>query len=339
MPTSTLPLDFPAVAGRTVTAVCDGGDVTSDAGGLLLKPADIKLQLPPRLAEACRAGRQARKVEHTLLAMLQARIFGSAQGDEDGNDFDRVKSDPGCKVACDRLPATGTDRASQPTLSRFENARMSTELVRMGATLMATAGAHLPRNPKRGVIDVDPTDAPCHGQQQLSFFNGFYDAHCYLPLQVTVQGDGGRQWPAAALLRSGKAGPTVGLASGLRPLGRAIRRQCPRARIALRADSSFGCDAVLRLCHARALDYTLGLKSNAVLERLTTCVKAKLAAQVAQARTAAPDDPHAGDGLRVYQLFPYQAGSWARWERGGGCVPSGRGGRPPPGSSSPIALI
>ncbi len=315
MTTSPLTLEFPAVAGRTVTAICDGGDVTSDAGVLLLTRADARLQLTARLAAGMRDGRQAGKVEHQALAMLRARVFGIAQGYEDCNDFDRLGSDPGFKVACDRLPATGDDLASQPTLSRFENARTASDLVRMGATLLQTAVGQLPRHTQRVVIDVDPTDDPCHGQQQLSFFNGFYDEHCFLPLQVTVQGDGGRQWPAAALLRSGKAGATVGLASVLRPLVRAIRQRCPQARIELRADSAFGCDAVLRLCHALDLDYTLGLKSNAVLERLTACVKAKLEARVAEARAAAPNDPHAGDGLRVYQLFPYQAGAWAGWER------------------------
>jgi len=315
MMTSTLTLAFPALAGRTVTAVCDGGDVTSDAGVLLLTRADTKLGLTTRLAAGLRDARQAGKVDHSLLAMLQARVFGIAQGYEDGNDFDRLGSDPGFKVACGRLPATGADLASQPTLSRFENARTPSELIRLGAALLETAVAQLPRDARRVVIDVDPTDDPCHGHQQLAFFNGFYDEHCYLPLQVTVQADAGRQWPAAALLRSGKAGPTVGLASVLRPLVRAIRAQCPQARIELRADSSFGCDAVLRLCHAWELDYTLGLKSNPVLDRLSAHAHTVLEAEVAAARAAAPDDPHAGDGVRVYQLFPYQAGPWDGWER------------------------
>jgi len=315
MTTSPLTLEFPAVRGRAVTAVCDGGDVTSDAGVLLLKQADAKLGLTARLAAGVCDARQAGKVAHLAREMLQARVFGIAQGYEDCNDFDRLGSDPGFKVACDRLPESGADLASQPTLSRFENARTPSELVRLGTALLQTAVAQLPRDTRRVVIDVDPTDDPCHGQQQLAFFNGFYDEHCYLPLQVTVQGDGGRQWPAAAVLRSGKAGPTVGLASVLQPLVRAIRRQCPDARIELRADSGFGCDAVLRLCHALELDYTLGLKGNAVLERLSACVKARLVTEVAAARAAAPDDPHAGDGLRVYQLFPYQAGPWDGWER------------------------
>jgi len=315
MTTSTLTLGFPAVRGHAVTAMCDGGDVTSDAGVLLLKQADARLGLTARLTAGMRDGRQAGKVDHALVDMLRARVFGIALGYEDCNDFDRLGSDPGFKVACDRLPATGDDLASQPTLSRFENARTPTELVRLGETLLTTAVDQLPRDTWRVVIDVDPTDDPCHGEQQLAFFNGFYDAHCFLPLQVTVQGDGGRQWPAAALLRSGTAGPTVGLASVLRPLVRAIRQRCPGARIELRADSSYGCDAVLRLCHALDLDYTLGLKGNAVLERLSACVRTTLEAEVAAARAAAPDDPRAGDGLRVYQLFPYQAGPWEGWER------------------------
>lgn len=315
MKTSTLTLKFPAVRGRAVTAVCDGGDVTSDAGVLLLKQADARVGLTARLATGMRDERQAGKVEHPLVELLQARVFGIAQGYEDCNDFDRLGSDPGFKVACDRLPASDADLASQPTFSRFENMRTARELVRMGDMLLTTSVGQLARDTRRVLIDVDPTDDPCHGQQQLAFFNGFYDAHCFLPLQVTVQGDGGRQWPAAAVLRSGKAGPTVGLASVLRPLVRAIRERCPRARIELRADSSFGCDAVLRLCHALDLDYTLGLKSNAVLERLTACVKTKLEAEVAEARAATPDDPRAGDGLRLYQLFPYQAGPWEGWKR------------------------
>ncbi len=314
MTTSTLTLNFPAVGGRAVTAICDGGDVTSDAGVLLLKQADAKLGLTARMAAGLRDGRQVSKVDHAVLTMLRERVFGIAQGYEDCNDFDRLRSDPGFKMACDRPPVTGPDLASQPTLSRFENARTAGECVRMGRTLLQLAVTQLPQTATRVVIDVDPTDDPCHGQQQLSFFNGFYDTSCYLPLQVTVQADDGRMWPTAALLRSGKAGPTVGLASLLRPLVRAIRARCPHARIELRADSSFGCDAVLRLCHALDLEYVLGLRSNAVLQRLTACVKTLLETRVAQARAAAPDDPQAGDGLRIYQLFPYQAGPWDQVE-------------------------
>ena len=104
MSDSTLPLRFPAVHGRELTAVCDGGDVTSDAGVLLVKRADARLGLTARLAAGLLDGRQAGKVEHTLLELLRARVFGIALGYEDCNDFDRLGSDPGFKAACDRLP-------------------------------------------------------------------------------------------------------------------------------------------------------------------------------------------------------------------------------------------
>jgi len=111
MTTSTLALEFPAVRGRDVTAVCDGGDITSDAGVLLLKQADARVGLTARLGTVMRDDRQAGKVEHPVLEMLRARVYGIAQGYEDCNDFDRLGSDPGCKVACDRLPATAADLA------------------------------------------------------------------------------------------------------------------------------------------------------------------------------------------------------------------------------------
>jgi len=179
---STLTLGFPAVKGREVTAVFDGGDVTSDSGVLLLRQADRRLELTRTLADAVCDGREARKVEHPLLEMLRARVYGIALGYEDCNDFDRLAGDPGFKTACDLLPTGVGDLASQPTLSRFENGLTRADLFRMGEALARTAVGRLPGGTERIVIDVDPTDDPCHGQQEFEFFNGYYDCHCYLPL-------------------------------------------------------------------------------------------------------------------------------------------------------------
>jgi len=132
---------------------------------------------------------------------------------------------------------------------------------------------------------------------------------------VYLSGDDERQWPAAALLRPGNAGPTDGLFGVLRVLIREIRRRFPTAKIELRGDSSYGVDQVLRFCHQHALDYTLGLKSNAVIERLSACAQAKLEADYSRLREAEPENARAGYGLRRYQLMPYQAQSWERWER------------------------
>jgi hypothetical protein len=315
MTVSTLTLAFPAVQRREVTAVFDGGDVTSDSGVLLLRQADRALELTRALADAVCDLREAGKVEHPVWDVLRARIYGIAMGYEDCNDFDRLAGDPAFKTACDRLPTRDGDLASQPTLSRFENALSRADLFRMGVAVARAAAGRLPRSTKRIVIDVDPTDDPCHGQQEFEFFNGFYDCHCYLPLMVYLSGDDGRQWPAAALLRPGNAGATDGLFGVLRVLIREIRRRFPTAKIELRGDSSFGVNEVLRFCHQQGLDYTLGLKSNAVIARLSECVRAQVEEEYRRLREEEPTNPRAGDGLRLYQLLPYQAGSWERWER------------------------
>ena len=289
--------------------------MTSDGGVLLLRQADHALGLTGTLAAVVRDGRDARKVEHPLLEMLRARVYGIAMGYEDCNDFDRLASDPGFKTACDLLPTGAGDLANQPTLSRFENGLTRADLFRLGEALARTAVGRLPRDTTRVVIDVDPTDDPCHGQQEFEFFNGYYDCHCYLPLMVYLSGDDERLLPAAALLRPGNAGPTDGLFGVLRVLIREIRRRFPTVTIELRGDSAYGVDQVLRFCRQHELDYTLGLKSNAVIERLSACVKAKLEAEYRRIREAEPENPRAGYGLRLYQLFPYQAGPWERWER------------------------
>jgi hypothetical protein len=315
MVVSTLTLGFPAVKGREVTAVFDGGEVTSDSGVLLLRQADRALGVTRGLADAVRDRREARKVEHSVWDVLRERVYGIAMGYEDCNDFDRLAGDPAFKTVCDRLPTRDGDLASQPTLSRFENNLTRADLFRMGVAMARTAVWRLPRDTQRIIIDFDPTDDPCHGQQEFEFFNGYYDCHCYLPLMVYLSGDDERQWPAAALLRPGNAGPTDGLFGVLRVLIREIRRRFPQAKIELRGDSAYGVDEVLRFCHQQDLDYSLGLKSNAVLERSSACVQAELEARFAVARAAAPEDPRAGYGTRLYQLLPYQAKSWERWER------------------------
>lgn len=311
---SRVALGFPAVKGREVTAAFDGGEVTSDSGVLLLRQADRALGVTRGLADAVRDRREARKVEHPVWDVLRARVYGIAMGYEDCNDFDRLAGDPAFKTVCDRLPTRDGDLASQPTLSRFENALSRADLFRMGVALARTAVGRLPRGTQRIVIDIDPTDDPCHGQQEFEFFNGYYDCHCYLPLMVYLSGDDERQWPAAALLRPGNAGATEGVFGVLRVVIREIRRRFPGARIELRGDSSFGVDRVLRFCHQHDLDYTLGLTRNEVLERLSACVRSRLEARFAAARADAPEDARAGYGLRLYQLLPYHAQSWERWE-------------------------
>src|SRR5258708_13829289 len=121
MDNSCLSLEFPAVGGRDLVARFDGGDLTSDAGVLLLRQADKKLGVIDSLAECIEDRRQASKVEHSVRDIVAARVFAIAAGYEDANDLDRLRMDPALKLACERRPSQ-SDLSSQPPISRLENA-------------------------------------------------------------------------------------------------------------------------------------------------------------------------------------------------------------------------
>jgi len=305
MADSTTVLGFPAVRGREVTVGFDGGDLTSDAGLTLLAAADRKVGLTAALSRAVTDRRQAGKVRHSLVEMMQERVYAIAQGYEDANDLDRLKADPALKTACGRLPQSGADLASQPTISRLENGLSARDLVRMGRTLAQRVIAQLPADTAEVTLDVDVTDDPCHGQQQLQFFNKFYDDHCYLPLLVYVTGGDGRQRLVGGLLRPGNVGATTGLRTVLARVVRLLRQRFPEVRIILRADSGFGVAEVLRWCHRLRIDYVLGLASNPVVARLSTPVQ----------MDAALKYRWEGNGCREFGEFQYAAQSWEQPER------------------------
>ena len=143
MSVSTMSVEFPAVSGKLVTARFDGGDITSNAGLLLLSAADRKTGLIDSLAAAIEDKRQASKVSHDHATLLRERILAIAGGYEDANDLDSLRSDPALKLACSRAPQTGEHLASQPTLSRFENSVSKKDLLRMGVAFAKQGVARL----------------------------------------------------------------------------------------------------------------------------------------------------------------------------------------------------
>jgi len=193
---------FP-LARKPVVVRNDGGALTSDAGALLLREIDERLGLTARLAQCLQDRRQQAKVEHHLLCMLRQRIYQIACGYEDCNDADSLRQDPALKLPVGRSPQDA-DLASQPTLSRLENTVGWRECLRINEALVACyVERHRSNPPLPIVLDVDASEDETHGQQQLSFFHGYYDHHCYLPLLVFAQAEGkgefGRYLPAQAL--------------------------------------------------------------------------------------------------------------------------------------------
>lgn len=307
MTSSSLPLPFPAVGKKNVVAAFDGGDLTSDAGVLLLAQADRRLGLCARLASVLPDRRQAAKVKHPLITLLQERIYAIAQGYADANDLDRLAQDPALKVACGRAPRTGAALGSQPTISRLENGLRARDLLRMGEALATLVIEQLPSATRHVLIDLDPTEDPCHGQQELELFNGFYGTHCYLPLMIYVTGDDGRQRAVGAVLRPGNASTTKGACQVVRRLVALVRAHCPQAQITLRGDSGFGIDEVIRCCEALGLGYVLGLAKNEAVSRLAA--RPQFDAYY-KARF-----PQAGEDPREYGSVSYQAKTWPHARR------------------------
>ena len=305
MDNTCLDLKFPAVGGRDVHSRCDGGDITSDAGVLLVSLADKQLGLTEAMASCVTDKRQQHKVVHSFLDMMRERIFAISHGYEDANDLDRLGCDPALKTACKRLPSSGVDLASQPTISRFENTPSARVLVRMGTSMAEKVISQLGLGTRRVIIDVDPTDDPCHGQQEFEVFNGHYGEHCYLPIHVHITGDDGRQRILGSVLRPGNSGPTKGLYSALKIAIRLLRRHLPNVEIILRADSAFGVCDVVNFCDDMKIDYILGMKGNNVVYSLSAPVQ----------MDACLKYKWDGNGCREYGEFAYKAGSWRRERR------------------------
>lgn len=305
MDNTTLDLTFPAVGGREVVSRNDGGDITSDAGLLLVSLADKSLGLTEAMADAITDDRDQDKVVHGIVEMARERIYAICQDYEDANDLDTLRHDPALKVACKRLPKTGEALASQPTISRFENMPGGKDQVRMAIAMAEKVISRLPAGTSRVIIDVDPTVDPAHGQQEFEFFNGHYGCHCFLPVMIHITGDDGIQRIIASVLRPGNSGATKGLMSILRIAIRLLRERVPNAGIVLRADSAFGVCDVLDFCEDMGIDYILGMKGNNPLHRLSTHVQ----------MDAALKYKWEGNGCREYGSVTYKAGSWRHARR------------------------
>ena len=200
---------FKGLSKKALVARFDQEQASSDGGAVLLKACDERLGLSAAMAACLQDDRQQAKVEHSYQEIFQQRMFGIACGYADGNDAARIANDPVFKLLAGRDPLTGSALASQPTLSRFENAVRSGDLLQMSEALAeAVIQRHRRRKRKVGriTIDLDPTEDAAHGGQQLSFFNRLYDSWCYLPLAGFLSFDNEPdQYLFCCVLRSGHA--------------------------------------------------------------------------------------------------------------------------------------
>ena len=297
------PFSFPAIGRKKLTAAFDGGRMTSDGGVMLLAAAERGLGIAQQLAPLIADPRNPLFVTHSVADILRARMLAIACGYEDADDLDHLRTDPGFKLACGRLPDTGDDLCSQPTMSRWENAPSLREVVRMTYAMVDVYCASYRRPPGAITLDIDDTVDVVHGHQQLSLFNAHYDERCFLPIHVY---DTATSRPVAVVLRAGKTPSGCEVRGYLRRLVRRIRNHWPTTRLTIRGDGHYGRPEVMAWCEANAVDYIFGLPGNVVLSRLVEAVADDV--RVRRAEAAAPV-------LRRYAETRYRAKSWTRERR------------------------
>jgi hypothetical protein len=240
--------------------------------------------------------------------MVRARVYGILAGYEDQNDHDTLRADPVFKLIADRSPEDH-DLASQPTLSRFENAISIKSLKRLRDVFLDQFIASFDTPPHHLTFDLDAVDDPAHGHQQLTFWHGYYDQNQYLPLVITCADND--QFVMLSL-RPGNVHAALGANDDLAYLVTRLRRVWPDVVLHVRGDCGFGVPAMYEVCERLRISYTFGLSANAVLQRDTEGLLAEAVAAYERDRQAARQQEPAQPAVRsrLFTGFWYQAGTW-----------------------------
>jgi hypothetical protein len=297
-------IPFATDASVPLEAAFDGGRITSDGGLPWLSEAEDQLGILSAFARLIPEWRRG-PVRHSLEALVRQRVYQIACGYEDQDDADTLRADPLLKLVCGRLPESDPDLASQPTISRLENAVDARTCYRLAKAMLEVYLNERGRDgaPARILLDLDSTDDPTHGDQEGSAYHGYFRQHMYHPLLVF---DGQTGQLITAVLRSGNAHASKGALAVLRRLVRALRERWPGIEVEIRADSGFAIPAIYDYCEAEGIAYTIGLIPNSRLEEIAAPLLTQAHAQ--QQETGA-------EKVRLAGEAGYQAGSWTRFRR------------------------
>ena len=292
-------IDFDFYQNRSLVVKFSDLELSSDAGILLVRQAEERLQVCQAIADCIQEWRDPDKTLHSLPQLVSQRVYQLVGGYDDANDSNQLRHDPIYKIACGRLPEAGEDLlASQPTISRLENHVSKSEVSGMRRAFVDRFITSYDEPPKKVVLDIDGWDAPTHGQQQLSFFHGYYGHAMYFPVLINEAVSG---YPLVLQLRAGNSHSGKGVAGILRWLFWRLKRAWPGVEIILRADGGFSLPEILRVCERSEVGYAIGFSSNAVLKRKIDYLldQARVVACLSEGKARLFDD--------VY----YAAGSWA----------------------------
>jgi Transposase DDE domain group 1 len=288
-----------AVEGKLLTATFDAGRLSSDGGVIVLREIAKRLDLAGTITGPLRDDRDPVRVRHSYGEMAMARMVMIAAGYEDCDDVDALRSDPALKIAVGRAPDSGADLMSQPTLSRLENLPDWRALARIGLGQIDLYCRSFARPPQRIVLDIDDTDDPAHGQQELALFNAHYDCTCFQPIHIF---DGLSGKPILSLLRPGKRPSGEEVAKVLRHVIRRIREHWRHVEILVRGDSHYCSEPALALLEAMRCDYIIGFAINSKLLEIAAPWRTQCDTRRSKMKPT----------VRRFHQLPYRAREWSR---------------------------
>jgi len=294
---------------RRVEASFEAGAMTSDAGGLLLRETDRRLNLLPRLAECFLDGRNAWLVRHPVAEMVAQRVCALALGYEDLNDHEQLRHDPVLQVLAGKSDLN-KQLAGKSTLNRLESGatpdrykKIACRPERIDELLVELFLESFPEAPAEMVLDLDTTDLELHGGQEGRFFHGYYDEYCYLPLYIFCG-----EHLLCVRLRQANIDASAGSLAEVERIVAQIRTRWPHTRVILRGDSGFCREELMRWCEQQNnVHYVFGMARN---ERLRNIIAPALAeADALYRETLRP--------ARVFTEFAHTTttGSWSRQRR------------------------
>ena len=308
-------LEFAACFSRQIVARFDGGTITTDGGGLLLREVDRRLNLLPRFAQCFVDTRNPVFVEHSVEQLASQRVYGLALGYEDLNDHEQLRNDPVLRVLAGKADVEKDALAGKSTLNRLELSNGKPDRYKKitfcespidELLVKIYVESHL-TPPTKLVLDLDVTDFALHGLQEGRFFHGYYDSYCYLPLYVFC-GD----QILCARLRQATSDAAAGSLEEIERIVKQIRVAWPDVKIVLRGDSGFCRNALMSWCEANQVEYVFGLARNARLRRIIG----------AQMHAATEQWKQSGKPARVFSEFTYAAkkrknkqGKVSGWDR------------------------
>lgn len=289
---------FKDISGKKVAVDFDGGEITSDAGILFLRETEERIGILSRIASVIRDKRHSSYVEHEVLPLLKQRVFQIASGYEDCNDSNELRHASLMKLSCEKLPLSGSALASQPTMSRFENTPSRTTLYRIARAFVDAFIDSYDTPPAGIIIDIDDTDDPTHGTQQMTLFNGYHNTYCYMPIHI-YEGRSGRL--ITTILRPGKRPNGKEIAAILKRIVKRIRTAWPGVGILLRGDSHYNAPQVHDFCKEYGIKFVLGQSANSVLFDTANTLIERAKKQYQSHKKA----------VQLFGEFAYQAASWS----------------------------